>query len=99
MPWFGRGLPSSKFHPEAGAGQLELSVAAESPVDAADTSVLVCSTIRAVGNRHGYRTSFSPKVDPTGVGSGGHLHLSAWRDDQNLMAAGAGPFGLTETAE
>ncbi len=88
-----------QFHPEAGAGQLELSLPTESPVEAADTSVLVRSTIRAVGDRHGYRTSFSPKVDPTGVGNGGHVHLSAWRDGQNLMAAGAGRFGLTETAD
>jgi glutamine synthetase len=88
-----------QFHPEAGAGQLELSLPVESPVEAADTSVLVRSTIRAVGERHGYRTSFSPKVDPAGVGNGGHVHLSAWRDGQNLMAAGTGRFGLTETAE
>jgi glutamine synthetase len=60
---------------------------------------LVRSTIRAVGHQHGYRTSFSPKAESTGVGSGGHVHLSVWRDGQNLMAAGAGPFGLTEAAE
>jgi glutamine synthetase len=94
-----QGVIVEQFHPEAGAGQLELSVAAASPVEAADTSVLVRSTIRAVGHQHGYRTSFSPKVESTGVGSGGHVHLSVWRDGQNLMAAGAGPFGLTETAE
>ena len=94
-----QGIAVEQFHPEAGAGQLELSAAAESPVEAADTSVLVRSTIRAVGEQYGYRTSFSPKVDPTGVGNGGHVHLSAWRDGQNLMTAGAGHFGLTETAE
>jgi glutamine synthetase len=94
-----QGVAVEQFHPEAGAGQLELSVAAESPVEAADTSVLVRSTIRAVGHQHGYRTSFSPKVEPRGVGSGGHVHLSAWRDGQNLMATGAGPLGLSETAE
>jgi glutamine synthetase len=94
-----QGIAVEQFHPEAGAGQLEVSVAAESPVEAADTSVLVRSTIRAVGDQYGYRTSFSPKVDPTGVGNGGHVHLSAWRDGQNLMTAGAGHFGLTQTAE
>ena len=94
-----QGLAVEQFHPEAGAAQFELSVGHESPVEAADTSVLVRSTIRAVGAQHGYRTSFSPKVDPAGVGNGGHVHLSAWRDGQNLMAAGAGRFGLTDTAE
>jgi glutamine synthetase len=87
-----------QFHPEYAAGQLELSVAPESPVNAADTSVLVRTTIRAVGVRHGLRTSFSPKVDAAGVGNGGHVHLSLGRDDRNLMAGGSGRFGLTEEA-
>jgi glutamine synthetase len=88
-----------QFHPEYAAGQLELSVAAEWPVDAADTSVLVRSTIRAVGRRYNYRTSFSPKVEAEGVGNGGHVHLSVWRDEQNLMASGNGPFGLASDGE
>ncbi|HEY6812424.1 MAG TPA: glutamine synthetase family protein [Propionibacteriaceae bacterium] len=89
------GIEVEQFHPEYALGQLELSVAAESPVDAADTSVLVRSTIRAVGRRYNYRTSFSPKVETEGVGNGGHVHLSVWRDGQNLMAGGDGPYGLT----
>ncbi len=48
--------------PRVRAGQLEISVAPEDPVSAADTSVLVRATIRAVGRRYGLRTSFSPKV-------------------------------------
>jgi glutamine synthetase len=87
-----------QFHPEYAAGQLELSVAPESPVHAADTSVLVRNTIRAVGVRHGLRTSFSPKVDADGVGNGGHVHLSLGREERNLMAGGPGRFGLTDEA-
>jgi glutamine synthetase len=87
-----------QFHPEYADGQLELSVAPESPVQAADISVLVRMTIRAVGARHGLRTSFSPKVDAAGVGNGGHVHLSLNRDDRNLMSGGSGRFGLTDEA-
>ena len=93
------GIAVDQFHPEYAVGQLELSVAAESPVDVADTAVLVRSTIRAVGRRYDYRTSFSPKVEAEGVGNGGHVHLSVWRDGQNLMAGGNGPCGLTEVGE
>lgn len=92
-----QGVRVDQFHPEYPPGQLELSVQAESPVDAADTSVLVRSTIRSVGERHGYRTSFAPKVDPDGLGNGGHVHLSLWRDGRNLMTGGSGNFGLTDT--
>jgi glutamine synthetase len=88
-----------QFHPEYAAGQLELSVAAESPVDAADTEVLVRSTIRAVGRRYDYRTSFSPKVEAEGVGNGGHVHLSVWRGGQNMMSGGDRRYGLTPVGE
>jgi len=93
-----QGVAVEQFHPEYADGQLELSVAPESPVHAADTSVLVRNTIRAVGVRHGLRTSFSPKVDAGGVGNGGHVHLSLGRDERNLMAGGTGRFGLTDEA-
>jgi glutamine synthetase len=93
-----QGVVVEQFHPEYADGQLELSVAPESPVHAADTSVLVRTTIRAVGARHGLRTSFSPKVDAAGVGNGGHVHLSLNRDDRNLMSGGSGRFGLTDEA-
>ena len=93
-----QGVAVEQFHPEYADGQLELSIAPESPVYAADTSVLVRSTIRAVGVRHGLRTSFSPKVDAAGVGNGGHVHLSLGRDERNLMAGGSGNFGLTDEA-
>lgn len=91
-----QGVEVVQFHPEYAAGQFELSVAASSPVDTADISVLVRTTIRAVGQRHGLRTSYSPKVDAAGVGNGGHLHVSLWRDGTNLMAGGSGAHGLSE---
>jgi glutamine synthetase len=92
------GVEVEQFHPEYAPGQLELSVRAESPLDAADTSVLVRSTIRAVGEACGLRTSYSPKVAVPGVGNGGHVHFSLWREETNLMTGGDGPFGLTREA-
>ncbi|MEP6816287.1 MAG: glutamine synthetase family protein [Marmoricola sp.] len=92
-----QGVTVEQFHPEYAAGQLELTVSPEDPVTAADTSVLVRNTIRAIGERHGLRTSYSPKVDTSGVGNGGHVHLSLWRDGKNLMAGGSSRFGLTDT--
>ncbi|SDG31857.1 glutamine synthetase [Lentzea fradiae] len=74
-----------QFHPEYAPGQFEVSTAPEDPVGAADTAVLVKETIRAVTMRHGMRLSFSPKVINGGVGNGGHLHFSLWRDGTNLF--------------
>jgi glutamine synthetase len=88
-----------QFHPEYAAGQLEISVGPRDPVAAADDSVLVRQTIRAVSQRHGLRVSFAPSVVAGGVGNGGHVHLSLWRDGQNLLAGGPGRYGLTAEAE
>ncbi|MFJ5119428.1 glutamine synthetase [Kitasatospora sp. NPDC088548] len=94
-----QGLTVLQIHPEYSPGQFEVSVAPEGPVGAADASVLVRHTVRAVSARHGLRVSFAPVVEPGAVGNGGHLHLSLWRDGRNLGRGGAGPHGLTVEAE
>ena len=88
-----------QFHPEYSPGQLELSIAATDPVRAADLSVLVRQTIRAVTQRHGMQASFAPVVVAGQVGNGGHVHLSLWREGRNLLAGGDGRYGLTATGE
>jgi glutamine synthetase len=94
-----QGLPVEQVHPEYAAGQFEVTVAAADPVGAADATVLVRQTIRAVSLRHELRVSFAPKVLADGVGNGGHVHLSLWRDGVNTMAGGAGRHGLTPEGE
>ncbi|MFF7246576.1 glutamine synthetase [Embleya sp. NPDC008237] len=88
-----------QVHPEYAAGQLEVSVAPEDPVGAADTTVLVRETIRAVAARHGHTVTFAPCVLPGEVGNGAHLHFSPWRDGMNLCHGGEGPQGLTREGE
>ncbi len=94
-----QGVDVEQFHPEYAPGQFEVSVGALDPVAAADRSVLVRQTVRAVARRHGLRVSFSPAVSAQGVGNGGHVHLSAWRDGRNLHAGGEGRHGMTAGAE
>ena len=93
------GVDVRQFHPEYTPSQFELSVAPESPVAAADTAVLVRTTIRAVAARHGLAVSFAPSVADPGVGNGGHLHISLDRDGRNVFSGGDGRFGLTPEAE
>ena len=94
-----QGIEVEQFHPEYAAGQLEISVAPKDPIAAADDSVLVRQTIRAVSQRHGLQASFAPSVVAGGVGNGGHVHLSLWRDGQNLLAGGTGRYGMTGDGE
>jgi glutamine synthetase len=94
-----QGVPVDQLHPEYAAGQYEVSVGVADPVTAADRSVLVKQTIRAVSQRHGLRASFAPSVVAGTVGNGGHLHLSIWRDGRNLFAGGDLRYGMTAEAE
>ncbi|MGW7402399.1 glutamine synthetase [Streptomyces sp. NPDC054833] len=94
-----QGVDVEQIHPEYAPGQFELSAGALDPVAAADRSVLVRQTVRAVSQRHGLRVSFAPAVSAEGVGNGGHIHLSCLRDGVNLHAGGAGRYGMTAEAE
>jgi glutamine synthetase len=61
--------------------------------------VLVRETIRAVSAQRGLYASFSPKVLAEGVGNGGHVHLSLWRDDSNIFTGGSARYGMSPQAE
>jgi glutamine synthetase len=89
-----QGIDVDQVHPEYSPGQFEVSVGASDPVTAADRLVLMRITVRQVAARYGLVASFAPIVLAGGVGNGCHLHLSAWRDDQNLMTSGKEPGGL-----
>ncbi|MFJ9952653.1 glutamine synthetase [Kitasatospora sp. NPDC091207] len=94
-----QGVAVLQLHPEYAAGQFEISVAAEGPVEAADTTMLVRHTIRAVSARHGLRVSYAPVFTKGAIGNGAHLHLSLWRQGQNLGHGGPGRHGLHPEAE
>jgi glutamine synthetase len=90
-----QGVPVEQVHPEYSDGQYEVSVEPLDPLGAADRSVLVRQTIRAVSAEHGLRASFAPAVIAGHVGNGGHLHVSVSRGGANLFAGGDLRFGMT----
>ncbi|MFC1411868.1 glutamine synthetase family protein [Streptacidiphilus sp. N1-12] len=92
-------LTVQQIHPEYAVGQFEVSIAAEDPVGAADSTVLVRQTVRGVSDQHGLRASFAPSVEAGSVGNGAHLHLSPWRGGVNLLAGGDGRHGLGREGE
>jgi glutamine synthetase len=93
-----QGLGMQQFHPEFTEGQFEISIAPRDPLAAADVSIVLRESVRAVARRHGWRTSFSPRTFGP-VGNGVHLHLSLWDGDRNVLAGGNGPEGLTDVGE
>ncbi|MCP9800159.1 glutamine synthetase [Synechococcus sp. RedBA-s] len=92
-------LPWLQLHPEYGAGQFELSLAAAEPLRAADRLVAARLVIQQVSRRFGWICSFAPLVTAELVGNGGHLHLSVAEHGVALLGGGAGPAGLTPKGE
>ena len=93
-----QGLSLQQFHPEYAEGQFELSIAPRDPVAAADAAMVLKQTVRAVARRHGWVTSFAPRVQAD-TGNGAHLHLSLWEGNRNLLAGGDGPAGMDARGE
>lgn len=92
-------LPWLQLHPEYGAGQFELSLAAATPLEAADRLVAARLVIQQVSRRFGWISSFAPVVTSDLVGNGGHLHLSVADQGVPLLGGGPGTAGLTARGE
>ncbi|MEM9704173.1 MAG: glutamine synthetase beta-grasp domain-containing protein, partial [Planctomycetota bacterium] len=92
------GVPVLAHHHEtAGGGQCEIDLAASPLVATADAVLRSKYIIKNLAARYGKSATFMPKPVYGDNGSGTHLHLSLWRNDEPLFA-GSGYGGLSETA-
>ncbi|MHA0287548.1 glutamine synthetase family protein [Mycobacterium sp. C3-094] len=88
------GLAVEQLHTEYGHDQLEMSLAPDTPVAAADAVILARIVLSRVAARHGLRISFSPVPFAGAAGNGAHLHLSLTDAQGPLLSGGTGPHGL-----
>ncbi|MGI0079800.1 MAG: glutamine synthetase family protein, partial [Nitrososphaerales archaeon] len=65
-----------KAHVEGGRSQLEIDVAYEEGLRAADNIVYFKDAVKAVTRQHGLLASFMPKIGHDWWGNGMHLHVS-----------------------
>ena len=93
-----QGLGLSNYYPEYGPGQQELVIEHDEGVTAADNHVLYKTTVRAIARQHGVDATFAPQPFAGMPGSGCHVHLSLWRNNENVMAdpGGESRYGLSE---
>jgi glutamine synthetase len=74
----GLGVELAAVHTEAGPGLLELNLAANRGLNAADDACLVKFATKQIAASMGLRASFLAKTRPGEEGSSGHVHLSCW---------------------
>lgn len=70
------GVQPDTFLAEYGPRQYEVTCAPSYGITAADQAVITREMARATAFRLGHRSSFTPILDPNGVGNGVHIHLS-----------------------
>lgn len=90
-----------KAHVEGGRGQLEVDVAPEPGMKAADGLVYFKDVVKGVSRRHGLVASFMPKIGADWWGSGLHVHLNLLdRRGTNVFSGGRGSkqLGLSDEA-
>ena len=80
-----QGIVVEQYYPESGPGQQEISMGFTHALGAADQQIIFRETVRSVAGQHQRRATFIPKLFPDHAGSGCHLHLSLWRDGQNVL--------------
>jgi glutamine synthetase len=80
-----QGMGLAAYYPEYGPGQQELVVDHDAGVTASDTQILFKETVRAVAAAHDVGVTFRPKPFDGLPGTGCHVHLSVWRDGENVL--------------
>ena len=94
------GVAPDSFLAEYGTRQFEVTVAPTPALTAADHAVITREMARAAAHRHGFRASFSPMPEASGVGNGVHIHMSLQdASGAPVTYAATGPMGLGMAAQ
>ncbi len=93
-----QGMLVEQYYPESGSGQQEISILYTNALSAADQQIAFRETIKAIALQHYRIASFLPKIFANQAGSGCHLHLSLWREGENLIPHPEGNGELSDIA-
>ena len=92
------GVPVESTKGEAAIGQHEINIAHSPVLEMADRHVLVKQCCKEVAGSRGASVTFMAKPLAAQAGSGCHLHLSLWREDENAFA-GRHPVGRLSVSD
>jgi len=80
------GVPVESSKGEWGLGQHELNVRHAEAMQMADRHVILKQCLKETADRMGLSITFMAKFAEERAGSGCHIHLSLWRDGDNVFA-------------
>ena len=79
------GIKPERSHHEHGPGQNEIDFRCSSPLKAADDMMTFKTAVKAIAQQHGLFASFMPKPLRNESGSGLHINLSLYENNENLF--------------
>ncbi|MFN4146247.1 MAG: glutamine synthetase family protein [Runella sp.] len=92
------GVPVENSKGEWGLGQHELNVRYAPMLDMADRHVVYKQCLKEVADGMGWSITFMAKFATDRAGSSCHIHISLWKDEQNIFAGNnnLGPVACSE---
>lgn len=90
------GIPVENTKGEAEAGQEELNIRYSEALHCADHHTLAKHATKEIAWQQGHAATFLPKWHNDRVGSASHIHLSLWKDEQNVFHDASAPYGMSE---
>ncbi|NUR76674.1 MAG: type III glutamate--ammonia ligase [Thermoleophilia bacterium] len=81
-------------------GQFEQNFRYADALTSCDRAIFFRYMVHTIAEQHGMIATFMPKPITQLTGSGSHIHMSLWRDDENVFLDESDPrgLGLSETA-
>lgn len=91
------GLYPEISHHEQGPGQHEIDFKHSGVLTAADNFIAFKAVVKAIAARNGLFASFMPKPLEEGSGSGLHINISLFQNEENLLARGVEAEGAGQS--
>ena len=93
------GIEADSYLAEFADGQFEVTFPPAEPLAACDKAVMLREMARATAWRLGHTVSFSPRMSPTAIGNGLHIHMSLWDEaGRPISHDPKGPRGVSAIA-
>jgi glutamine synthetase len=92
------GIEWESGHHEVGPGQNEIDIKYDSPIRTADKILLTKNIIKKIAENNEMKATFMPKPFFGLPGNGMHLHISLWKNGENLFYDEKDPYQLSKLA-
>ena len=96
---FAAGIPVENTKGEAEAGQEELNIRYDAPLNCADHHTIAKHAVKEIAWSKGHAATFMPKWDHRRVGSSSHVHQSLLKEGKPAFFDPAKPWGMSDLME